>query len=517
MKKLSIFILAIFFMGTINSQEAIVTWDGLKKLKEKSDSEILNPKKSIKSKTWLKRADTYFNIYTFVTGSLYKGMAKEGKGINNAKYLVGEPGKVLNVDGKEVWVYARKKITFNNGVVESWEQTDFIDKDALKKSAKAILKAIELDEKGKIKEKATTKSQVQMIKNTVINQAITEYTEYTKNSAKNNNTLTDFGKNKLNKAYDLMSLGYELSALPTTAADTVFSKEQVRYFQGVIAYNNKKYDIAKKHFKESISNKYGEGSPYHYLAESYAKSGDSAKYISTVKEGFHAFPEEEQLIIDLINYYMIRKESNKAVEYIDMAISKNPKNPSYYSAKATIYDNRTDKALNDYKKVMDNAYELKKEAFRLRNNQSKASAVEKKRDLEVDKANNIVKSIKADLSKAEELYNKTLEIDNKNFNAAYNLGRLYLKHNERNALHADYLLKVYKNKDFAKSSVYEDEAKANLKTAANKFEIAHKLNPNDRDVLVTLKRIYYRLHDKTNRERVEKLIDNLTSTGSGIE
>ncbi len=34
---------------------------------------------------------------------------------------------------------------------------------------------------------------------------------------------------------------------------------------------------------------------------------------------------------------------------------------------------------------------------------------------------------------------------------------------------------------------------------------------------MTLKRIYYRLHDKDNRERVEALIENLSTEEKGIE
>lgn len=515
MKKLSILILAIFFFGAVSAQEAVVTWDGLKKQKEKTDKEILNAKKGTKPKTWLKRSDVYFNIHTFVLSGLYPGMpAKEGFAC--VEKLIGKPGKILKKGDEEVWIYLRKNLTIKNGVLDNWEQTEFIDKDALYKSGKALLKAVELDPKGKLKEKHTTKEKVKIVKNSIINEAITDYTDYSKDFAINK-TLTDYGKIKLDKAFKMMSLGYELCELPKLADDTAYNKNQVLYFKGIIAYHDKNFDEAKKIFQECVNLKYGKGNTYHYLADSYAQTGDSSKYIEVVKQGFETYPEEEQLIIDLINYYMVRKEQNKAVEYIDIAINKNPDNPSYYSAKATIYDNKTDKLLDEYTKHMDKAYEYKKEAFRDRNNPTKKAAAQKLRDNELNTALDIMKEIKENLDTAEKLYSKALEVQPVFFNAAYNLGRIYLKHNDRNAKHADYLLKIFIKKDFAKSAKFETLAKENLKEAANKFEEAHKIAPNDKDVLETLKRIYYRLHDKTNRERVENLLSKLSTTTNGME
>lgn len=517
MKKLSIFLIAIFFMGAINAQEAVVTWDGLKKQKTKSDAAILNPKKRIKPKTWMKRSDIYMNIHTFVLGGLYKGMPAKG-GIANVERLVGKPGKIMTKGDEQIWVYLRKELIIKNGVLDSWKQTEFIDKDALAKSGEALLKAVELDKKGKLQNKKTTKEKIKIVKTSVINDAISDYTDYSKDFEASGNKLTDFGKTKLARASKNMALGYKLAELPALANDTAYSKDQIKYFEGIIAYHSKKYDDAKKLFSECVTANYGKGGTFHYLADCYANTGDSAKYIETVKAGFDKHPEEEQLIIDLINYYMVRKEANKAVEYIDIAINKNPDNPSYYSAKATIFDNRTDVALDKYKEHMEKAYEHKKAAFRDRNNASKKAAAQQLRDGELNKALALVTDIEKDLAEAEKLYNKALDVNPKFFNAAYNLGRIYLKHNERNALHADYLLKIYLKKDFAKSSEFETKAKANLKEAANKFELAHKLNKNDIDVLKTLKRIYYRLHDRVNRERVEALIANFSgSTGNGME
>jgi len=501
MKKLTAIIVLIFFSGIMFAQETTgPTWESLIKLKEKSDADITNPKKSSNPKTWLKRADIYFNAYTFVTGGLYKGLPARGKGFQNVEYIFKKPGKILKNGNDEVWVYNRKKLYFKNGILDHWEQTEFIDKDALKKAAEALLKAVELDKKGNLKEKSTTKDLNEMIKNSVINNAIMKY------------TAKDF-----DNAYDLMTYGYKLCQLPKHISDTAYSSKQIQYFEGLIAYNAKKYDLAKKHFNQSIKDNYQPGISYHYLADSYAASGDSASSIAKIKEGFEKYPDEEQLIIDLINYYMQRNELDKAVEYIDIAIKKNSDNPSYYSAKATIYDNKTDELTKLYDKYMEEAYEMKKKAFQNRNNSKLKAEFQKKRDVAVDKALEQVRLFDENISKAEKLYLQSLDINPDFFNAAYNIGRLYLKQNEIKAKHADWLLKVYINKNFAKSAEFENAAKDDLKTAAVKFEEALKIKPEDRDLLTVLKRIYFKLHDKQNEQRIIDKINSLSADTESID
>ncbi len=521
MKKLSIFVLLIFFFGAVSAQEATVTWEGLIKQKQKSDLDITNAKKKLNSKTWLKRSDIYFNIYTFVIGGLYQGMpskATKDNFYNHVEMIMkGKPGKVLNNgDGSEIWVYNQIKLVIKDGLLDSWEQTEFIDKDALFKSGEALVKAVEVDTKGTLKDKNTTKDKLKLVNNTIINEAISHYSTYSKDFAANNLTLTDFGTKELDVAFKYMSLGYQLSELPKASNDTAFSLNQVEYFQGIIAYNNHKYDLAKPIFESSISKKYGEGSPYHYLAENEAKSGDSSQYITIVKQGFELYPEDEQLIIDLINYYMVRNSEKEAIEYIDIAIEKNPENPSYYSAKATIFDNRTDDLLINYNSYMEQAMEHKKIAFQNRNNSSKKAAAQKLRDAELDKALALLKQIEEDLNVAEKLYQEALDIDPKFFNAAYNIGRIYVKHADRNLAHGEWLLKIYIKKDFARTAKLEEISKVFLKQAADKYEIAHNINKDDRDALNVLKQIYYKLHDKENRERIEALMNNLKTEESEI-
>ena len=142
MKKLSIFIILIMFFGLSYGQEPepMITWEGLKGQKEKSDKEISDAKKSLSPKTWAKRAETYLNIHTYVTAGLYQGMPADGEGYQTIKFIYKDPGKKFTEGEFEVWEYNRMRLFIKEGKLDKWEQTEFIDIDAIKKSSENITK-----------------------------------------------------------------------------------------------------------------------------------------------------------------------------------------------------------------------------------------------------------------------------------------------------------------------------------------------------------------------------------------
>ena len=173
MKKLSLIIGFVLSTAILFAQEPVQTWEGLQKQKEKTDKEIKDSKKQIKSKTWAKRGQIYLDIARFNTTGLYVGLPMEG--IAGAEFMVGKPQKKEELDGKETWIYPHKKLIFENKKLTTWEETDFIDKDAYKKASEAMFKAKELDEKGKFANKSTTKQQTGSIRAGVVNIGIDYY------------------------------------------------------------------------------------------------------------------------------------------------------------------------------------------------------------------------------------------------------------------------------------------------------------------------------------------------------
>ncbi len=494
MKK-SILTLGLLFTMFLSFAQVPQTWESLKKDLEKSNKEIQNEKKNLKSKTWKSRAQLLYDISIFTTSGLYAGLPTEQPSKTSYMYLTllwGEPLS-KNTEGEfEVWKYPHKKVYVKDGIVQKWEETEYITEDAIAKSADALLKAVELDDKGKgkLKSKTTTKKLTQSIKNTIIDIAIGFY-----------------GDKKYDKAYEYMSKGADLCKLPKFETDTFYSADKVEYFLGIIAFNGKKYDNSEKHFLECVKSGYDPGISYHYLAETYKEQGSDQKFLNTIKKGFEKNPNEEQLVIDLINYYINKNQFDKVIEYLDFAIEKNPENASFYSVKGQIYSKKEEMLYENYWKEMENVLEYKKEAFRNRFDESKKAAALNKQKAAQKKADELYAEVDKLFQKADKLFAKALEIDSKLMNAAFNRGRLYYKRGESKSAESDLVFKIYK--DGAKADAIKSTKKADFQKAVEYFEIAYNLDPKDRDTVVMLKGIYYQLRNKAKAQEYSQILEEL--------
>ena len=190
-----------------------------------------------------------------------------------------------------------------------------------------------------------------------------------------------------------------------------------------------------------------------------------------------------------------------------MAIDKNPDNPPYYSAKATIYDNRDEKLYEKYVQLMDSVHEYKKKAFQNRFDAKKKAKFEKLQKEAEQKAEAKKEEAEKVFKKADDLYAKALEKDSSFFNAAFNRGRLYYKKHERRAAESDLIFKIYKDGDRAdKVMAKVDPA---LRKSAEFFEMAHKANPKDIATVDILRSIYFKLRDKEKQQKYLEILSEL--------
>lgn len=489
MKK-TILIFGLLFSISISFAQVEQSWEGLKKDLEDSNEDIQHDKKKLKDKTWQSRSQLMYDIYTFNTAGLSIGMNAE-EGIFSLKTVEGEPlKKEKTEDGGFVWVYPHKKVYVKNGIVQSWEETEYITDDALVKAYDALLKADELDEKKKLREKTDFQTLAMQIRTALVNKAIGYYED------------KDY-----EPAYQYMEKGLKLAEFPKLETDTNYTVDVLHYYLGIIAIGAELYDEAKDHFASSIRLNYNPGMSYHYLAEAYGGEGDDEKYIEKIKEGFEKYPNEEQLVIDLINYYIKQEQPDKVIEYIDYAIQKNPENPSYYSAKATIYDNRDETYYEEYIQMMDSVHEYKKKAFQNRFDAKKKEMFQNKQKEAEDKAAELQAQSNDYFKKADALYEQALQTDPSFFNAAFNRGRLYYKRHERKAAEADIIFKIYK--DGPRADKIEEEIEPSLRKAAEYFEQAHKANPKDINTVDILRSIYFKLRDEEKKEKYLKILNEL--------
>jgi tetratricopeptide (TPR) repeat protein len=210
-------------------------------------------------------------------------------------------------------------------------------------------------------------------------------------------------------------------------------------------------DKAIEYYIKSIELNYGGPDVFHYLAEIYLLKGDSANAFKTYEAGIQKYPENNtKLYIDIINFYLGRKDVKSAFGYVEIALKKDSTNASLWM----VY----------------------------------GRAVEDK-----------------DKQKAIDAYQRMIRLDPKNFNGYYNLGTVYFN---RGVEANEKATKIPLNDDagYKAAVIVADDF---FKQALPYFESAYELNKEDAELLSGLKQIYYRFKMNDKLAEVQKRIDAL--------
>jgi tetratricopeptide (TPR) repeat protein len=317
------------------------------------------------------------------------------------------------------------------------------DKDGIKKAYDFYVKASEFDKKGDIKGKGIGKYEKEitlaltLFKGDLINAGIEGF-----NSDNYDGALFAFES--------VLSVSKMAGLVKENTIDT-----SIIYNCALAAYNAKNWEKASLYFKKTIDVGYGTGDAVLLLHQVYSNTNDSANIAENLAYGFTKYPQDDRILTTLINYYLQAKQNDKALDYLNTAIEKDPANASYYYARGVLYD------------------------------QSK------------------------NYEKAEADYTKCLEFDGNYFNALYNIGVLYYnkgveKNNDANDLTSMKEFEAAKkvaNSFFDKSLPYMEKAYSVLEAkedASKQDKIA---------VLESLKNLYYRFDNIEKYNKVKSLID----------
>lgn len=216
----------------------------------------------------------------------------------------------------------------------------------------------------------------------------------------------------------------------STAVDTA-----IMFNAGVAAQRAGELTEAEQLYKETLKYNYEPARTYAMLANVLKEQGKEEEALQYLHKGYELFPNDSYMLVELINYYLLGGQPEKAETYLDAAIKQDPGNGSFYRAKGTLFEKM------------------------------------------------------GQMEKAVEMYQKALELDPKDFAAQYNLGNAKLTeviklHNEVNDIvNADEY-----NKGMEK--VY-----AGYKAVVPYFEKARELNPQEENTLETLKALYFKLRN----------------------
>ncbi|MBN1414066.1 MAG: tetratricopeptide repeat protein [Bacteroidales bacterium] len=428
MKKISFLIVVMFLINLavkaqtdpMAAQANLINYSSVENKLKKSNADIENPKKNIKAKTWINRADVMIEIYNVHIQYLRKGMPS-----SEAKLFFKEPKEVKSYqdgsDAMEDHVYERITLTYRNSALDSWTETNKIHEKPLEEAQKSIDEAIKLDTEGK--ETKGIKSTLNNLKLAYETEAVLAY------------NLKDY-----EAAYNNFSKILNINKLPVmeNLKDTI-----ILYNTGRAAYEMKNYDESLKLFKEVKNLGFEEPFLHVFLKNSYFGVGDTLAGEEILYEGFKKYPDNESILIELINYYLVSQQSQKALDFLNIAKEGDPNNVSYIFAEGTIHDK------------MGNFDEAKK------------------------------------------VYEKCIEIDSTFYNAAFNLGVLH--YNKAVKMYEE-MVNITDNQEYEKAKAEADDM---FKAAIPYMEKASEIDPDNKEPLETLKTLYFRLQMNDKYQEVQ--------------
>jgi len=305
---------------------------------------------------------------------------------------------------EKTWRY-RGDIYF--GIAQSDEDYGVAKADAVSKALESYLKAKELDEKERYLDK--TQNGIALTQNLALNMGIQMYNE-----------------KKFEDSRDLFLLAAE-GAEKMGVVDTL-----AIYNAGLAAEQAEDYETAIREYRKAAETGYNGANMYLYIANLYSKQDMDEKYISVIQEGRKEYPENADLILYELNYYLVNQKFDEAKENLLLALEKDPDNKQLHFSLGVVYDNLG---------VKDGAVAA---------------------------------------------YKKAIELDPNYFDAVYNLGAFYFNEgveviNVANEIEAQ---KEYEAKIA--------EAEEVFKQAQPYLEKAHELDPQDRGAIVSLQQLYAR-------------------------
>jgi tetratricopeptide (TPR) repeat protein len=259
-----------------------------------------------------------------------------------------------------------------------------------------------------------------------------------------NNGVEYWNNNNYADAYKTFNHAVKLGEMPVFkgAVDT-----SIIYNAALAAYNAKLYDEAIIHFDRVAKMGYEDVMPYKLIKDAYLAKGDSAAALKKLQEGYEKYPENQAIMIELINYYLMSGKDEEALKYLDVAIEKDPTNASFYYARGVVFDKR------------------------------------------------------GRYDEAVQLYKKALSLNPEDFNTNYNMGAIEFNKGVACANDAN---SIMDNNEYLKAKKICDEQ---FTKALPFLEKAHQVDPTETSTMETLKTLYWRLQMTDKYEQMVKQLE----------
>ena len=212
--------------------------------------------------------------------------------------------------------------------------------------------------------------------------------------------------------------------------DTIY--DQYKYYTAIFAIQAEMHPEAIAILESMKDGDYEAVTVNQFLYQEYVTLQDTANYVRVLQDAVVRFPQEAWFLQNLINHYIFSGQEAEAINYLEQAIAREPNVAQYHLIKGNLNENQKnyDAALADF--------------------------------------------------------DRALAIDPTMADAQAGKGRVYynqaVKMNEDAAMISD-------AKEYKKAL---EDMNAMFKQSLPFFEEAHKLAPDNRDYMITLRGLYYR-------------------------
>jgi tetratricopeptide (TPR) repeat protein len=248
------------------------------------------------------------------------------------------------------------------------------------------------------------------------------------------------------KDYDKAISSYKL-------ASQIKPQDTTAVLYSAYAYEAKQdFAGAKANYNQLLGMNYKSAALYNRLLQIARQQNDNAEASKVLQQALVAYPNNKSFMLEDLNASLAGGKGEDAISKINKTIAADPSNSNLYAVRGSLYDQQK----------------------------------------------------KTDLAVAD--YRKAVELDPKNYDAQYNLGVYnYNKAADAYTKASKMDLKTYQTS----GRKLEAEGKKYFEAAIPFFERSLELQPNDRNTLTSLKKIYFRLGRTADSERLQARLDAL--------
>ncbi|MDR2286645.1 MAG: hypothetical protein LBE04_04105 [Prevotellaceae bacterium] len=327
MKKLLITVFILTNVSVVLSQK-------FDKMISTSDGDIVHIKKGANPKTWIARAQLFYDIANEPVANLMAGMSENFYKVAIQGETVTETVETIDKKSYKVHTLPNKKMYLASGMLMFWDVLKYETSNPMRKSYEAYQRAKILDKNGKNSKKI--KNGLSLLATLSKSEAFNKY--YAR---------------KLAEAIELFILSTDCSSDPLIGQTDSLGY----YFIGVIASEISEDSTAEKYLRKAIELGYTEkGDAYAYLGKTLMKLERPNEAKEVLEKGFAENPDNQQIIFSLINNYMASgKDPKEILPLIKKAQQAEPDNPGLYTVEGQLYErtNDMDTAIECFKKSIE--------------------------------------------------------------------------------------------------------------------------------------------------------------------